>query len=244
MTTIFPGADCSTPPTPVMSGLCVWLDADTVPAGAGTTMTDRVNGYVFNGSFTRDLAIGGTPSITLNGVSDLLLSSAVITQLTGISGYTIIAGVTHAANIAVPTLARYGAPGAPLVGGFSVFRAFVGGQIYISNAVVGDVGLAYGASLGPMLTPEVWAFYGDMALPTNEFGVNQKNCAPQAMSAFANANNASVFAAHPLLFGGSGYAGDFWEGSLTQIRVYDHVLTGPESASEQASIALASNIVW
>ena len=74
-----------------VSGLVVNLDARDLSAGAITHWFDRKYGYDFAGTATRNAAINGQPTVSGNGTTDILTSTAAISQISGSQAVTVVA---------------------------------------------------------------------------------------------------------------------------------------------------------
>lgn len=216
-------------------GLVINLDARDNPAGAITSWVDRQNGYNFTGTATRDSAINGWPSVTGNGTTDILSSTADIAQLSGSTAVTIfiIAKCPFVVN-GGEAIIEYGANGitstASEAGSFAIYTANTGTTGSILSAVCGNVAptrYRTSSSVGPN-EPAVWSFLSDFALPTAETATIRKNGYDSPITLVTAADNSGSMGSLKLnLF--SRVGGALRSGaSISKLLVFNRALTSAE----------------
>lgn len=211
-------------------GLVIDLDARDLTAGSITSWIDRQNGYVFSGSATCDTAINGRPTVTLTGGTNQLTSSAVISQMGGVTGMTIIQ-VHKYTPAGISYFMRTGTAGQ--------------GTWYFSTdgpnwqqACNGNVGLARtyaGRSAGSYIITTTF----DFSLSSLEASGYQLNGSSQSGTNSPNNNNTSTFASDTIIIGGTQTE------SVSKLLIYNRALTAGEmlyieqGCSEITGIAMA-----
>ena len=235
--------------------LAVWLRASDAPSGASTSLVDYAHSRTFNGSFTRDTSINGTPTVAFNGSTDGLISASNISEMNGASAFTLILGMA-----------------APLLGGGYKVIAELGHnsatdpdaaiiyQVMNAGEWFAQYGMGSAVNAGtqsrkppqpdPTTTPSVWVFQIDLAdpaAPTCSFWRN--NQAP-AVTAWTLSANSGAFGNHPLNIGrlgtpdsGSGDAHPIAL-SFTQFRLYSAALNDADREAASLEVAAASGIVF
>jgi hypothetical protein len=220
--------------------LAVELDARDVSAGGFTSINSRVNGYTFTGTATRDTAINGMPTVSFNGSSDILTSTANISQINGATAITIIGAYQ---DLSATSLRYYisNGPGTS-VGQFvlywnaGVFPNFANGHVGYSQFYL---------SKPAAIDTAVWTTKTDFTLSTGAANFFRKNGVDQVAGVFNDANNvAGVFGNFPVSIGAM-IGGPYWSSlSFTKICIYARALTGTEITNAENATALLSNITF
>jgi hypothetical protein len=175
-----------------ISGLVLDINPALDPLGAVTSILDRKNGYVFNGTATRDATINGTPTYSGNGATNVLTSSAVISQLAGSSACTII-GVYRQLSVIVGSrvIAAMGT-GGTLPGEALIYLQTAGSQI--ADYAFGNIGPTAEFYNDFIAVGTVWTMQLNFALASREFTPMRRNGTPVASSNAFNTDNSGVLA--------------------------------------------------
>ena len=226
-----------------VSGLVIDINPALDSAGAVTSILDRQNGYIFNGTITRDAAINGTPTYTGNGTSDILTSTAAISQLAGVQAITVIMVIKDAfAGAAVGVVMSLGASSViPSANG--IFEASVNGSAaVVTGTAGGNVGYNQHSIAETLAAGIVYTQQNDFSAPSPEVTF-RRNGSTVAGAPVITANNTGVFGSYPLdLFARNGPT-LFWPGSSARALVYNRALSAGEMQSIERALGLKAGIL-
>ena len=219
--------------------LAVELDARDVSAGGFTSINSRVNGYVFTGTATRNTAFNGMPTISFNASSDIITSTANISQINGATAVTIIGAYQ---DLTATSLRYYISNGTGASAGQFILYWNAG---VFPNWALGNVGLSqYYLSQPTAIDTAVWTTKTDFTLNSNEANFFRKNGVDQVAGNFNNSNNTGAFGNFPVSIGAM-IGGPYWSSlSFTKICIYARALTGTEITNAENATALLSNITF
>lgn len=231
----------STPFNPdSISGLVLDINPALDPLGAVTSILDRKNGYVFNGTATRDATINGTPTYSGNGTTNVLTSSAVISQLAGSSACTII-GVYRQLSIIAGSrvIAAMGAGGA-VSGEALIYLQTSGSQI--ADYALGNVGATNEYYNDNIAVGTVWTMQLNFALASREFTPMRQNGTLVASTNVSNANNSGVLASKVMSLLGLPGPANCLHGSIGRQLWYNRALTVGEMQQAERALGLAAGV--
>jgi hypothetical protein len=227
------------------SGLVIDLDARDLSAGAIASWTDRKNGYVFTGTATRASALNGNPSVTFNGTSNVLTSTASISQMSGASACTMfVLSVSASAPAATRIMVEYGtgaAAGGYFVGTTNTYGAGIFPHLY-SGGLVNISGNARDLSY-----PIAFGGVGEFSPPatagapqTNTIQINQRttsitNGLQQTVTGTMPSTTMSIGARS----GGSSY----WDGNISRILLYNQRLSAGDILAINTALVAQGGIV-
>lgn len=219
-----------------MSGLVINLDARDKSAGAIASWIDRQYGYDFAGTATRDATINGRPTITGNGTSNILTSTAAISQLTGASAATVVFAAVDTNVAATAIILEHGAPGAS---GPTVYATSAGERLH-SYGQVTAVSNYYAAET--LAVAAVITTRWDTTLSTGEANLIRKNGAALSTVLVTDGNNTGTIASNTmsLLARNGGSFG--WAGSLAKALVFSRVLTAGEMLTVERAVGVITGI--
>jgi len=207
----------------LVADLAVYLDPRDLSAGAISSWIDRANAYEFTGSATADTSINGIASVTSNGTTDILTSTANIAELSGISAITIISIHVDAYDPAFAWPVVYGS--GVTAGEFILSTS---SPNVITTYAVGNVG-ATQCYIGETQTnPHIITRQIDFTLGSKECGLFRRDGTAVTSTAFLEVNNSGTFANKALsLLAAPGPVGP-WAGHMGPICVFARALTTTE----------------
>jgi hypothetical protein len=209
------------------AGLVIDLDASDLTAGAVTSWTDRKNAYVFSGTATRDSALNGTPSVTFNGTTNILTSTASISQMSSATACTMfLLSVSASAPAATRIIAEYGtgtSAGGYFVGTTNTYGAGIFPHVYASGLV------SISGVVANMLYPTAFGGVGEFSPPATG-GAAQSNTVRLNISAktVTNGLQQTVTGTFPLAtmsLGARSGGSSYWGGSISRVLMYNQRLT-------------------
>ena len=228
--------------------LHVWIEAQDVDPGAGTSLVERAHGRTFAGSWTRDTSIGGLPTIVLApGSSNYLASAEAISQFAGETACTMIACISHDASGGTQVLAELGPDAGSTPGTFISYRGVLGGPTYYMAAgLFGDTSLSsYGAVMaGASIAPEVWSMRLDLSLASGEAEAMWRNGTRQSPTAWANPNNGGALSSQRLYIGARAGTSLFGGWGITSLRIYAGALSDAELLAAAAAVGATGGVSW
>lgn len=219
-----------------ISGLVIDLDARDVAAGAFTSIASRVNGYVFNGNATRDTAVNGRPTVSLNG-SQILSSSATLSQISGVSAVTMILGAIDT-NTGTAIVCDYGPnPGVSAV----AFELYVTATIF-ANYLRGDVGTSSYSIAETLATARVLSTVLDKSLASGEASLIRRDGVVVTPTVITSNNNGNTFGNLNLHIGARAGPSLGWAGGFTKFLLFNRALTAGELQQCERLIGSLSSI--
>lgn len=223
-------------------GLVIHLDAGDLPTGAVSSWIDRKNGYEFTGTATRDALINNKPTVTFNGSSDRLTTTANITQVDGVSACTFVV-------VAVDTYTGANAIVCEIGNGSQV-----GGQLIIASqwpvpnpaVILGNTG---NSGYSSCYISETWAspslFVGvndfDSAASFETFTIRWNGAVPTVTNLVVS-ENTNKCAALRMNLGARENNSLYWSGSIAKLFLYNRRLSTDEMAFIERGVAKQVNI--
>jgi len=228
------------------SGLVIDLDARDLTAGAITSWTDRKNSYVFSGTATRASALNGKPSVTFNGTTDVLTSTANISQMASATACTMfLLSVSATAPGSTRIIAEYGT-GAGVTAGYFVgttnsYGAGIFPHLY-NGGLVNISGL-----LTDALYPIAFAGVGEFSPPASA-GSAQTNTVQFNMHANSVVNGlqqtiTGSFASTTFSIGARTGASVAWAGNISRVLLYNQRLSASDILAINTALVSQGGIV-
>ena len=201
--------------------------------GALTHWIDRKNAYDFAGTATKDAS-----GCKFNGTTDILTSTAAISQLNGAAAATVIFAGVGTGSAATMMIIEHGPLGTS-AGKFMTYANVTGTRIRSAGYVT--VASEYYATEA-LATAAVITTGFDTALASGEANLIRKNGAALSTTVASNGNNAGTLGSFTLNLGAR-FGGTLgWAGSLRKVLVFSRALTAGEMLQTERAVGVITGI--
>lgn len=218
--------------------LAIDLDARDVVSGSITTINSRVNGYTFTGSATRNTALSGSPTISFNGSSNILTSTANVSQISGANAVTVIGAYQ---DLTLGSLRYFISNGAGVNGQFIVYW----NTNSFCNWAQGNVGITqYFLTKPTAVEAGIWTTQTDLTLATGEANLFRKNGASVAAGSFNNSNNTNTFGNFAISIGAMTGSSNYSNMSFVKLCIYARALSAAEMTLVEREMGILSGIIF